>query len=154
MEADVASPLEATSGIRKRVRSAERTTAIRRGWARCWSAAHRLARAVGALTWRCECGVVTYGPATTTPIPAGKSLRSGAAAATATWNGAAIAAQPFTRRSRDRTADSATEAPSPCSKTSNAGPGTHREPILRNPRLTVLVLPVREKTGASSGSGL
>src|SRR5271156_3795921 len=58
--------------------------------------------------------------ATPTPIPAGKSLRSGAAAATATWNGDAIAAQHFTHRSRDRTAGSAIEAPSPYGKTNNA----------------------------------
>ena len=37
-----------------------------------------------------------------------------------TWRGAAIAAQPFTHRSRDRIAESATEAPSPCGRTSNA----------------------------------
>jgi hypothetical protein len=58
--------------------------------------------------------------ATTTPIQAGKSLRSGAAAVIATWSGAAIAAQPFTHRSRDRIAESATEAPPRCGKTNNA----------------------------------
>lgn len=38
-------------------------------------------------------------------IPAGKSLRSGAAAAIATWNGDAIAGQRFTHRGRDRSAE-------------------------------------------------
>jgi len=61
--------------------------------------------------------------ATPTPIPAGKSLRSGAAAATATWNGAAIAARSFTRPSQGRIAESATEAPSRCGRTSK---GAHQ----------------------------
>ena len=68
--------------------------------------------------------------ATPTPIPADQSLRSGAAAAIATWSGAAIAAQPFTHRSRDRTAESATEALCRCLRTSSAVDLTHYAAIL------------------------
>jgi hypothetical protein len=56
-------------------------------------------------------------PATPTATGAGRCLRCGVHAMTGTWSGAAGAATPFTHRSRDRIAESATEAPSRCGKT-------------------------------------
>src|SRR5882757_705560 len=52
--------------------------------------------------------------------PAQRVPDRGAAAAIATWNGAAIAAQPFTHHNPSRTAESATEAQCRCTKTNNA----------------------------------
>jgi hypothetical protein len=86
---------------------------------------NRLATSSPTITWATSCPPSAAGswsrrraalPATTTPIPAGKSARSGAAAAIATWNGDAIAAERFTHRSRSLIADSATEPPSRCGR--------------------------------------
>ena len=55
----------------------------------------------------------------TTATQAGRSVLCGAAATVGIWSGDAIAAQRFTRRSRDRIAESATEARSRFGKTNN-----------------------------------
>jgi hypothetical protein len=74
--------------------------------------------------------------ATITATVVGQSAPSGVRAMAGIWRGAAIAAQPFTHRSRDRTAESAIEAPYPYGKTSNAMT-RRREPNRPSPRRTV-----------------
>jgi len=55
-----------------------------------------------------------------TPTPPGRWVRCGVPATGGTWRGDAIAAQPFTHRSRDLIVESATEARHRYLKTSNA----------------------------------
>jgi hypothetical protein len=55
-------------------------------------------------------------PATTTATEADRSAQSGVPATIGTWRGDAIAAQCFTRRSPDRTAESATAAQCQCTR--------------------------------------
>lgn len=58
--------------------------------------------------------------ATSTATVVGPSAPCGVRAMAGTWSGAAIAAQPFTHRSRDRTAESAIEVPYPYGTTSKS----------------------------------